>query len=34
MNTTTVTTNQPESLQERYEALERENAELKKQVKL
>ncbi len=34
MNTTTVTTHQPESLQECYEALERENAELKKQVKL
>ncbi|WP_083521314.1 IS66 family transposase [Alicyclobacillus kakegawensis] len=33
-NTTKVTSNQVESLQERYEALERENAELKKQVKL
>ena len=33
-NTTTATTSQLESLQQRYEALERENAELKKQVKL
>ncbi|KRW90638.1 transposase [Alicyclobacillus tengchongensis] len=34
MNTTTETTNQLEALQQRYESLERENAELKKQVKL
>ncbi|WP_244885227.1 IS66 family transposase, partial [Alicyclobacillus hesperidum] len=34
MSTTTETTNQLEVLQARYEALERENAELKKQVKL